>query len=194
MTTSDPHLDRARAESFGTVAQQYDRYRPPHAERLIDDLAALAPARVLDIACGTGKAAVALAGRGLDVLGVETDERMAQVARAHGVPVEIAPFETWDARGRRFGLVTCGSAWHWIDPALGAAKVADLLHPGGTFARFWSYHVLDGPFASPSTRSTAGSARRPTPMGTHLTAVSTRWPVTTRSPRSRSAATGATWC
>jgi SAM-dependent methyltransferase len=137
------YRDRARAESFGAVAQQYERYRSIYPDALLDDLAALRPAQVLDVGCGTGKAAVGLARRGLSVLGVELDPRMAEVARGHGIPVEVAAFETWDDAGRRFDLITCGSAWHWIDPQLGMAKAAAVLSPGGTIARFWNYHVLD---------------------------------------------------
>jgi ubiquinone/menaquinone biosynthesis C-methylase UbiE len=61
------HLDRARAESFGLMAEEYDRYRPTYPDALIDDLAALQPGQVLDVGRGTGKAAVALTGRGLSV-------------------------------------------------------------------------------------------------------------------------------
>jgi SAM-dependent methyltransferase len=139
------HENRVFAESFGSVAEEYDRYRPALPAALADDLAAAAPERVLDVACGTGRAARMLAGRGLSVLGVELDERMAEVARRHGIPVEVSPFETWDAAGRRFDLITCASAWHWIQPRAGADKAAELLGPGGLLARFWTYHVLDAP-------------------------------------------------
>jgi SAM-dependent methyltransferase len=139
------HLDRARAESFGSVAERYDRFRPTYPDALIDDLAALRPAEVLDIGCGTGKVAVALAARGLPVLGVEPDERMAGVARGHGIPVQVAAFETWDDAGRQFDLITCGGAWHWIDPDRGLAKAAKVLRPGGAIARFWENQVLDEP-------------------------------------------------
>jgi len=143
VSSSELHTDRARAGSFGSVARQYDRHRPAYPGALIDDLAASRPSAVLDVGCGTGKAAVALAERGLSVLGVEPDERMAEVALGHGVPVEVAEFETWDAAGRRFDLVTCADAWHWIDPARGIPKAAEVLRPGGTLARFWNYHLLE---------------------------------------------------
>lgn len=45
----EPHHDRARAESFGSVAAQYDSYRPTHSDALLDDLAALGPAQVHDV-------------------------------------------------------------------------------------------------------------------------------------------------
>ncbi len=136
--------DRARAESFGVVAENYDSYRPSYPAALIDDLAALGPG-VLDIGCGTGKAAVLLAGRGMDVLGVEVDERMAEVARGHGITVEVGDFETWDPAGRRFDLITCAQAWHWVDPDRGVPKAAKVLRPGGCAALFWNYDELDEP-------------------------------------------------
>ena len=145
------------------VAEQYDRFRPGCPDELIDELAAPQPATVLDIGCGTGKAAVALAARGLTVLGVELDERMAAVARGHGVPVEVGDFETWADAGRQFDLITCSDAWHWIDPEQGLAKVARLLRPGGVFARFWNYHVLSADliaaFDAAYRAARAGSAR-----------------------------------
>src|SRR5687767_5480708 len=119
-TPQDLHLDRARAGSFGAAAEQYDRFRPTYPDALIDDLAGLRPARILDVGCGTGKVAVSLAERGLAVSGVDVDERMADIARRHGIDVQVADFESLDARGRTFDLITCGDAWHWIDPDRGA--------------------------------------------------------------------------
>jgi SAM-dependent methyltransferase len=140
------HLERDRAESFGSVAEQYDRYRPAFPDALLDDLAAMAGStEVLDVGSGTGKVARGLAQRGLAVLGVELDPRMAEVARGQGVRVEIARFEEWNDAGRRFDLLTCGDAWHWIEPRRGAAKVAQVLRSGGAFVRFWNTQLLDEP-------------------------------------------------
>lgn len=133
------HANRSRAESFGAVAANYDRYRPGYPEPLIDDLVALQPHDVLDIGCGTGKAARQIVGRGLSVLGVEVDPSMAEVARSHGLTVEVSGFEQWDAAGRTFDLLVSGQAWHWIDPAVGPAKAAGLLRPGGVAALFWNH-------------------------------------------------------
>jgi SAM-dependent methyltransferase len=107
------------------------------------DLAALRPARALDVGCGTGKVARALIERGVPVLGVEPDEAMAAVARSHGVRVELARFETWGPAGRTFDLLTAGHAWHWVDPVAGLAKAASVVKPGGTVALFWNYHAVD---------------------------------------------------
>lgn len=134
---------RERAESFGSVAEAYDRFRPAYPDALIDRLVAQRPAAVLDIGCGTGKAARALIARGVEVLGVEPDPGMAAIARRHGVPVEVASFEQWDERGRSFDLAVSGQAWHWINPAIGAPKLRTLLRPGGAACFFWNYDDLD---------------------------------------------------
>lgn len=165
------HHQRERAESFGSVAGEYHRYRPGYPRELVADLVALRPASVLDIGCGTGKAALLLAASGLRVFGVEVDPRMAEVARAHGLDVEVGSFEQWDGRGRTFDLITCAQAWHWVDPAAGIPKAARLLAPGGTVALFWNYDepdsdtraVLDGVYerAAPGLRASfATGARR----------------------------------
>ncbi len=133
------HHERSRAESFGAVAELYDRTRPSYPRALVQALLSEPAERVLDIGCGTGIAAALLAERGCDVLGVEIDERMAALARARGVEVEVAQFEHWRAAGRRFDLAISGQAWHWIDPVAGAAKAATVLEEQGRIGLFWNF-------------------------------------------------------
>jgi SAM-dependent methyltransferase len=132
------HEDRQRAESFGANAEQYDRARPTYPPALVDDLMTDTPRTVVDVGCGTGKAGRLFAARGCDVLGVEIDARMADVARSHGLEVEVASFETWDPGGRVFDLLASGQAWHWVDPIVGYSKAAEVIRPGGRFAVFWN--------------------------------------------------------
>ncbi len=56
-----------------------------------------------------------MAGRGATVLGVEMAPRMAQIARGHGIDVEVGPFEDWEPAGRTFDRVVSAQAWHWLD-------------------------------------------------------------------------------
>jgi SAM-dependent methyltransferase len=132
------YTDRRRAGSFGDDAELYDRVRPPYPDELIDALVRDRPATVLDVGCGTGIASRLLMARGCDVLGLEPDPRMAAVARRHGVRVEEATIEEWDAGDRRFDLLSAGQAWHWVDPIRGARKAATVLRPGGRFGLFWN--------------------------------------------------------
>ncbi len=131
--------DRSRAESFGAVARLYDRARPTYPPALIDALLAGGARTVLDVGCGTGIAGALMTARGCEVLGVEIDPRMAAIARSKGLEVEIASFESWKHRGRRFDLLICAQAWHWIDPRVGAVKAAEVLSPGAGIGLFWNF-------------------------------------------------------
>jgi SAM-dependent methyltransferase len=136
--------ERRRADSFGDNADLYDRVRPPYPADMIDLLVGEQPRTALDVGCGTGIAARLLQARGVDVLGLEPDARMAEVARGHGVIVEEGTIEVWDAASRAFDLLTAGQAWHWVDPHAGAAKAADVLAPGGRIGLFWNQPQPEG--------------------------------------------------
>ncbi|SHG60431.1 Ubiquinone/menaquinone biosynthesis C-methylase UbiE [Jatrophihabitans endophyticus] len=140
----DLHEQRDRAVSFGSVAQLYDRARPTYPDALVRDLLTGDPRDVLDVGCGTGRAALLFAGPGRTVLGVEPDAAMADVARGHGLVVEVAGFEEWDDGGRRFDLLVSGQAWHWVDPEAGAAKARTVLRPGGRVGLFWNMDTMTG--------------------------------------------------
>ena len=132
------HKDRRRASSFGDDPEAYDRVRPPYPAALIDVLVAEQPRTALDVGCGTGIVSRLLTARGCDVLGLEPDDRMADVARRRGVVVEAGTIEEWDAAGRQFDVLSAGQAWHWVDPDRGAAKAAQVLRPGGRIGLFWN--------------------------------------------------------
>lgn len=137
--STDPHQHRDLAEGFGSDADRYDRARPGYPTELAGAvLAGLPGVRVVDAGIGTGISASVFAAAGAEVLGVEPDDRMAEVARSRGFTVECARFEDWDARGRLFDAVVSGQAWHWIDPDAGARKAAEVLRPGGRLAVFWN--------------------------------------------------------
>ena len=127
---------------FGEVAEDYDRHRPDYPDELFDLLVDGDVEEVLDVGSGTGRAAVALASRGLGGIAVEPSAEMGAVARAN-LPetwtVERSDFEHCRAGGRAdWRLITCAQAWHWVDHDAGLAKASDVLAPGGTLALFWN--------------------------------------------------------
>ncbi len=125
---------------FDQHAEAYDRFRPTYPNAVIDELLGPVPAAldVLDVGCGTGVASRQMAQRGAKVLGVELAPRMAEIARGHGVDVEIAAFEGWDAAGRTFDRVTSAQAWHWLDLPIATAKAGSVLRPGGKLCLIWN--------------------------------------------------------
>jgi SAM-dependent methyltransferase len=144
LSGGEPHRHRRVAESFGSDAERYDRVRPCYPQAVVDRIIAESPGPgVLDVGCGTGIEARQFQAAGCKVLGVEPDARMAEFARRTGVDVEVATFEAWDPAGRAFDAVIAGTAWHWVDPVVGAAKAAQALRPGGLLAPFW--HVFQLP-------------------------------------------------
>ena len=131
------HKARQIAESFGTDAQLYDQARPSYPDALIAQIISTSPGpNVLDVGCGTGIAARQFQAAGCTLLGVEPDARMAEFARARGLPVEVATFESWEPAGRVFDTVIAAQSWHWVDPIAGAAKAAQVLRTQGRLAIF----------------------------------------------------------
>src|ERR1700722_6471279 len=87
----EPHQARQMAESFGCDAERYNRARPSYPDALVDRIVATSPGLdVLDVGCGTGIAARQFHAAGCRVLGVDVDERMAELARRSGIEVETA--------------------------------------------------------------------------------------------------------
>lgn len=110
---------------FGEDADAYDRTRPVAPDVLFDDLvdlAGLGPgAAVLEIGPGTGQATRPLAARGLRVLALEINARLAaqaklNVAAFRHVEVQVVPFETWEPGRSGFDAVVACNSFHWIDP------------------------------------------------------------------------------
>jgi 2-polyprenyl-3-methyl-5-hydroxy-6-metoxy-1,4-benzoquinol methylase len=94
-------------------------------------------AAVLDVGCGPGIVARALAERGCRVWGIEIDPRKAAVARASCVEVVEADLETVSPPtlfgGQRFDAILCLDVLeHLRNPASTLTELRSMLAPGGT--------------------------------------------------------------
>jgi SAM-dependent methyltransferase len=145
---ADLYLDRARADSFGAAARVYDALRPRYPARLINDIVMEGARTVLDVGAGTGIASEQLLANGVNVLAVEPDPRMAEIAKGKGIPIEIGTFETWGPAQRRFDLVVFGSSFHWVNPDIALPKAHRLLSSGGHLALMWNRLVPTHPTRS----------------------------------------------
>jgi SAM-dependent methyltransferase len=120
------------------------RDEPAHKEmvdRIADELAAVValPGPVVDLGCGPGAHALALARRGYDVLGVDGSPRMVEVARTRAARDGVAAtFAVHDVSAPlRFpdaslgGVVAVLVLQHLRDPGAFIAEIRRCLRPGG---------------------------------------------------------------
>jgi 2-polyprenyl-6-hydroxyphenyl methylase/3-demethylubiquinone-9 3-methyltransferase len=97
-----------------------------------------APVRLLDVGCGAGLAAEALARLGHDVTGLDAAGSAIEAARAHAagqalpLAYRVGLAGELLAEGARFQVITALEVIeHVPDPAAFVATLADLLEPGG---------------------------------------------------------------
>jgi ubiquinone/menaquinone biosynthesis C-methylase UbiE len=139
----------ARRPSFEARAPVYDRLRPQDEAwwRRFEVMVAeggLRGQRVLDVGCGTGALAAALAEKALArVWGVEPSEGMRAVARERvprGVGLKAGSAEALPFRDAWFDRVVMSLVIHLVDRPAALAEARRVLVPGGriviaTFAR-----------------------------------------------------------
>lgn len=137
--------------TFEQVPELYDRARPNYPSEVFDDLVALAelpaPARILEIGCGTGQATLPLAELGFQITCVELGEQLAAVARRNlasfqNVEVIDANFETWQPPYADFDAAVAFTSFHWIARETRYTKTASVLREHGMLAVVSTEHVL----------------------------------------------------
>ncbi len=126
------------ASNFESMA--YYRSRLERTLAWIDALALPAGSRVLEIGFGAGRTAVALAERGLRVSGLETSERMLQLASgrvvhspaADRIELGLGDAHALAAPDETFDLVLALGVMPWLgDPARGMREMGRVTRPGG---------------------------------------------------------------
>lgn len=145
-----PNADPAELAKFSEIAHRWwdpnSEFRPLHEInplRLgwIEAMAGgLSGKRVLDVGCGGGILAEAMAQAGAEVTGIDLSERALGVARLHGlesgivVTYRLVAAETFAAEHPgHFDVVTCMEMLeHVPDPASVVAACARAAKPGGT--------------------------------------------------------------
>jgi SAM-dependent methyltransferase len=135
--------------AFGEDPYRYDRARPPYPKRIFERLMATgniyAGSTALDIGAGMGVAARCLAELGAShVTVVEPDHRFLPMLERLAIPKTAAlqliaqTFESATLPLAFFDLAVSATAFHWIDRAVGLAKVGQVLRRGGTWAMWWN--------------------------------------------------------
>jgi SAM-dependent methyltransferase len=131
-----------RRLSFGSVAADYDRYRPAPPPQALDWLVPPGAQAVLDLAAGTGVVTRELVRRAAGtqrVIAVEPDERMRAVLATRCPEAEVLA-----GRGEDIPLpdtsvdaVVISAAWHWLDPERAVPEITRVLRVGGSLGVIW---------------------------------------------------------
>lgn len=129
-----------KPERFDSAVDHYVAARLTYSQKLIAWLARDTGAQgssVLDLGCGPGFIANAIAPLSLDVLGLDPSPNMIAAARstsAANARFEIGSSEDLSAVQAPVQLVTIGRAFHWMDREQTLADLDPLIAPGGAIA------------------------------------------------------------
>ena len=142
------NVDPAELDKFNELAHRWwdpnSEFKPLHdinPLRLgyIDSLIGLEGKRVLDVGCGGGILAEAMASRGADVTGIDLGDKGLKVAQLHllesGLSVEyrhVSAEQLAHEQPGHYDIVTCMELLeHVPDPAITVSACAELAKPGG---------------------------------------------------------------
>jgi SAM-dependent methyltransferase len=134
-------VDRSiRASSFGSVAEDYDRYRPEPPDAAVAWLLRGRPRVALDVAAGTGAVTRVLVRHADEVWAVEPDPRMLAVLsrRLPQVRAMSGTAEALPVGDASVDALLVGSAWHWLDAERAVPEIARVLRPGGVLGLLWN--------------------------------------------------------
>jgi len=134
-------------------AAYYAQGRPPYSRALVPALAAEVgldgSGRLLDVGCGPGVLAIALADCFAEAIALDPDAEMlaegarramhAGIANIRWVQVLAEDIPALDLG--RFKLVTFGQSFHWTDRERVAEAVYEILEPGGALALIAHVHA-----------------------------------------------------
>lgn len=129
---------------FAGSSAFYDRGRIPYPPGLRDAFAAMADLRrsprLIDVGCGPGTVALRLADLFAEVVGVDADRGMIDEAIRAAAVQKVANARWFRLRAEelpadlgRFRYATFAQSFHWMERELVAAKIFDMLEPGGAF-------------------------------------------------------------
>jgi ubiquinone/menaquinone biosynthesis C-methylase UbiE len=115
---------------FATIADQA-------IEPILDSVGDIARRNVLDICCGTGNLARAVAARGGRVTGIDFAPTMIEITRSKvaGVNFQVGDAEALQFPNQSFDVALCSfGLWHMYEPDMALAEAARVLKTDGVYA------------------------------------------------------------
>ena len=151
--TEPPPEPRFRDDLYRGTAAFYDRFRLPYPDELIADLRARLPVtgrgRLLDLACGAGQVAFALATDFVETVALDLEPEAIAFAQAKDalpgsrIRWVVGAAESANVDGP-FELITVGTAFHRLDRQIVARRMRELVALDGGVALLWSAIPSEG--------------------------------------------------
>jgi SAM-dependent methyltransferase len=152
---SQPLAPSYPKDLFQGTAYYYARYRVPYPQQLVEDLRVRAKltgeGRLLDLACGSGRVALAFSPYFREVWAVDWESEMIEVGREEANQRGIANLywmvsraEDVEAPAESFELITIGEAFHRLDQPLIMTRSLEWLRPGCYLATMGCYGITKG--------------------------------------------------
>jgi SAM-dependent methyltransferase len=129
-----------RGLRFGSVAEQYDAYRPSPPPEVVAILGDLEGLDVLEVGAGTGKWTRFLIDLGATVTVVEPDDDMRAILVRQSPDVRTLKgrAEALPVGDELFDAVLVSSAWHWFEQPDATHEMARVLRDGGRLFVLWN--------------------------------------------------------
>jgi SAM-dependent methyltransferase len=150
---------------FHDRAQDYAHYRPGYPPAVVDFLLAGWPVNgrtAADVGAGTGISARMLAEAGLDMIAIEPNADMRQMALPHPRVRWIdGTAEATGLPGTSVDLVLVAQAFHWFDRERALAEFQRILRRDGRLVILWNRRSRTDPFTlgyRQALEATAGEA------------------------------------
>jgi SAM-dependent methyltransferase len=143
-----------RGLTFGTVAEQYDTFRPDPPEGAARYSVDLRGKRVLDVGAGTGKLTRFLVRHGaiVSVIEPDVDMRTILVRRSPEVEVLLGSAESVPSEDASFDAVFSSSAWHWFAQPDATNELSRVLRDDGALHVWWNGASRDVPWVHELTQ------------------------------------------
>jgi demethylmenaquinone methyltransferase/2-methoxy-6-polyprenyl-1,4-benzoquinol methylase len=141
MTAELPAINREALRLFAPIAANYDRWSavlslgqdPRWRAAMVAALALPSPARVLDVAAGSGLITRLLEARGHEVVALDLTVEMLAGAHARGASAVLATADALPFPDASFDAVTFGYLLRYVtDPAATLRELARVVRPGGS--------------------------------------------------------------
>lgn len=134
-------------ERFAGFSVLYDESRPTPPKEVIQILTrylSYKPKKLVDVGCGTGLSSFIWLGHAHEIIGIEPNDDMRQVAidnwqaqkKPNTLRFEKGLSHQLQLESDTVDVITCSQSFHWMDPQPTLKEFARILKPGGVFAAY----------------------------------------------------------